>query len=268
MKILTAGQMQGVDRATTEIYGVPSLTLMENAGRSVVRFLHQRYSPLEAQEIVVLCGRGNNGGDGMVVARMLRELGHGPRVLLLADPEGLRGDAEANYKRLAEGGLPLTVPDHASWQEIKGRLSSVTLVVDAILGTGLSKPLSGFLLEVVRDIPAVFPRAKVVAIDLPSGVAADSGDLIGECARANASVTFTAPKVAHIFPPACEKVGEWVVRPIGTPPEALVANPDFFLNLLDPHDLEWLVKSRKLESHKGNFGHVLVVGGSVGKTGA
>jgi hydroxyethylthiazole kinase-like uncharacterized protein yjeF len=268
MKILTAAQMQDVDRATTERYGVPSLTLMENAGRSVVKFLHQRFSPLEAQEIVILCGRGNNGGDGMVVARMLRELGVEPRVLLLADPARLKGDAEVNYKRLAQSGAPLTVTDHASWQELKGKLGSASLVIDAILGTGLSKPLRGFLLEVVRDIPAVFPKASIVAVDLPTGVSADSGELIGECVRADASATFTAPKVAHVFPPACEKVGEWVVRPIGTPAEALEANPDYFLNLLEPHDLEWLVQPRKLEAHKGIFGHVLVIGGSVGKTGA
>jgi ADP-dependent NAD(P)H-hydrate dehydratase / NAD(P)H-hydrate epimerase len=268
MKILTAAQMQDVDRATTERYGVPSLTLMENAGRTVVKFLYQRFSPLEAQVIVILCGRGNNGGDGMVVARMLRELGVKPNVLLLADPERLRGDAEVNYNRLAQSGLPLTVPDHASWEETKSKLGNASLVIDAILGTGLSKPLSGFLLEVARDIPAVFPKSKVVAIDLPTGVAADTGELIGECVRADASVTFTAPKVAHVFPPACEKVGEWIVRPIGTPAEALESNTEFFLNLLQPNDLEWLVRPRKLEAHKGNFGHVLVIGGSVGKTGA
>jgi ADP-dependent NAD(P)H-hydrate dehydratase / NAD(P)H-hydrate epimerase len=268
MKILTAAQMQDVDRLTTERYGVPSLTLMENAGRCVVKFLHQRFSPLEQQTIVILCGRGNNGGDGLVVARMLRELGLKPEVLLLADPGRLTGDAAINYKRLAESGPPATVPDHAAWHEIKGKLSNVSLVVDAILGTGLSKPLGGFLLEVVRDVPALFPRAKVVAVDLPTGVSADSGDLIGECVRAYASVTFTAPKIAHIFPPACGQVGEWVVRPIGTPPEALENNPDYFLNVLQPHDLEWLVHPRKLDAHKGNFGHVLVLGGSVGKTGA
>ena len=268
MKILTAAQMQYVDRITTERYGVPSLTLMENAGRSVVKFLHQRFSPLERQEIVILCGRGNNGGDGMVVARMLRELALKPRVLLLADPERLSGDAEVNYKRLAQNGLPTTVPDTASWNEIKVKLGNVSLVIDAILGTGLSKPLGGFFLEVVRDIPVVFPQAKVVAVDLPTGVAADCGDLIGECVRADASVTFTAPKIAHVFPPACERVGEWVVRPIGTPVEALESNPDFFLNTLQPEDLGWLVQPRKLEGHKGNYGHVLVLGGSIGKTGA
>ena len=268
MKILTAAQMQEVDRITTERYGVPSLTLMENAGRSVVKFLHQRFSPLEEREIVILCGRGNNGGDGMVVARTLRELGVAPRVLLLADPERLSDDAQVNYKRLAASGLPETVADHAAWQEIRSKLGNCSLVIDAILGTGLSKPLGGFLLEVVRDISIVFPKAKVVAVDLPTGVAADSGDLIGECARADASVTFTAPKAAHVFPPACEWTGEWVVKPIGTPPEALENHPDYFLNILQPVDLEWLVRPRKLEAHKGSFGHVLVLGGSVGKTGA
>ena len=268
MKILTAAQMQEVDRATTERYGIPSLTLMENAGRSVVKFLHQRFSPLEAQEIVILCGRGNNGGDGLVVARLLQEFGIEPRVLLLADPKSLRGDAEVNYQRLAQSRLPETVSDHASWQGIKSKLGNTSLVIDAILGTGLSKPLAGFLLEVVRDIPATFPKAKVVAVDLPTGVAADSGELIGECVRADASVTFTAPKIAHVFPPACEKVGEWIVRLIGTPPEALNDNPEFYLNILQPCDLEWLVRPRELEAHKGTFGHVLVIGGSVGKTGA
>ena len=268
MKVLTAAQMQEIDRLTTERYGVPSLTLMENAGRSVVKFLHQRFSPLEAQDIVILCGRGNNGGDGMVVARMLREMGIMPQVLLLADPGNLSGDAEVNYKRLADGGLPLTVPDKASWEAVKGKLSNATLVIDAILGTGLSKPLSGFLLDVVRDIPVVFPKAKVVAIDLPTGVSADTGELFGESVRADASVTFTAPKIAHVFAPACERTGEWVVRPIGTPPEALEENPEFYLNVFLPEELEWVVRPRKLEAHKGNFGHVLVLGGSVGKTGA
>ncbi|HKT11203.1 MAG TPA: NAD(P)H-hydrate dehydratase [Terriglobia bacterium] len=268
MKILTAAQMQGIDRATTERYGVPSLTLMENAGRSVVQFLQERFSPLEKQEIVILCGRGNNGGDGLVVARMLRELGLQPRVLLLALPERLKGDAEVNYKRLAKTGAALSAPDHASWEKFKGEMGNASLVIDAILGTGLSEPLGGFLLEVVRDTPRVFPKARIVAVDLPTGVAADSGELIGECVQADASVTFTAPKVAHVFPPACEKAGEWVVSPIGTPAEAFEGRPDLFLNILQPHDLEWLVRPRKLESHKGTFGHVLVLGGSVGKTGA
>ncbi|MCL5006194.1 MAG: NAD(P)H-hydrate dehydratase [Acidobacteria bacterium] len=260
--------MQQIDRLTTERYGVPSLTLMENAGRGVVEFLEQRFSPLSTRKIAILCGRGNNGGDGLVVARLLRERGLEPRVLLLAEPGNLRGDAAVNYERLAARGAPEVVPDPAAWQRIKSSLQGCTLLVDALLGTGLSKPLGGFLLTVVQDFPSVFTQARIVAVDLPTGVLADTGDLIGECVRADASVTFTAPKVAHLFPPACHRVGEWIVRPIGTPPDALESNPDLFLNVLQAEDLEWLVRAREPEAHKGNFGHVLILGGSVGKTGA
>jgi ADP-dependent NAD(P)H-hydrate dehydratase / NAD(P)H-hydrate epimerase len=268
MKILTAAQMQEIDRLTTERYGVPSLTLMENAGRGVVEFLERRFSPLEAEKIVILCGRGNNGGDGLVVARMLRERGLKPRVLLLADPDRLSGDAAVNYKRLAQNGAPEDVRDSVAWRRIKGELIDCSLLLDALLGTGLTKPLGGFLLEVVQNFPTVFPQARIVAVDLPTGILADTGELIGECIRADASVTFTAPKVAHLFPPACQRVGDWVVKAIGTPSEALENNSDLFLNVLQLEDLEWLVRPRQLEAHKGNYGHVLVLGGSVGKAGA
>ncbi len=260
--------MQEIDRLTTEHFGVPSLTLMENAGRGVVEFIEQRYPPLEGRKIVILCGRGNNGGDGLVVARLLRERGLQPRVLLLADPGKLSGDAAANYARLAENSAPEVAPDLAAWQRIKNSFRDCSLLIDALLGTGLTKPLGGFLLAVVQDLPSAFPQAKVVAVDLPTGVLADSGELIGESICADASVTFTAPKVAHVFPPACERVGNWVVKPIGTPPEAFEIDPNLFLNILQQEDLEWLVHPRKLAGHKGNYGHVLILGGSVGKTGA
>ncbi|HUZ46069.1 MAG TPA: NAD(P)H-hydrate dehydratase [Terriglobia bacterium] len=268
MKILAAAEMQEIDRLTTERYGVPSLTLMENAGRGVVEFLVRRFPPLEGRKIVILCGRGNNGGDGFVVARLLRDKGLKPRVLLLADPAKLRGDAAVNYERLAESGPPESVPDPAAWRGIKDGLCDCTLLIDAMLGTGLTKPLGGFLLEVVLGIPSVFPQAQIVAVDLPTGVLADTGDLIGESVHADASVTFTAPKIAHLFPPACRRAGDWVVKAIGTPPEALETDPDLFLNVLQAGDLGWLVRPRELESHKGSYGHVLVLGGSVGKTGA
>jgi len=268
MKILTAAQMQRIDRLTTERYAVPSLTLMENAGRGVVEFLAGRFLPLTAHHIVILCGRGNNGGDGMVVARLLREQGVKPRVILLADPQALKGDARATWERLAASGAPEVVLDSEAWQRVKSGLEEATLVVDALFGTGLTKPLEGFFAEVVRDINAASAQARIVAVDLPSGVSADTGELIGECVRAHASVTFTAPKIAHVFPPACERVGEWVVKEIGTPAEALDSDPELSLNLTERADLGWLLKPRKLDAHKGDFGHVLILAGSVGKTGA
>ncbi|MGH9344150.1 MAG: NAD(P)H-hydrate epimerase, partial [Terriglobia bacterium] len=267
MKILTAAQMQRIDRMTTERWGVPSLHLMENAGASVARLLSERYAPLASQKILVVCGRGNNGGDGFVVARLLRKSGLNPRVLLFAEPVLLQGDAAVNYTRLTESGAPEIVPDAEAWRKIRPSVSDSALIVDALLGTGLSKPLGGFLLEVVRDLNGI-SGARRMAVDVPSGLSADTGELTGEYIQADASVTFTAPKYAHIFPPACEHVGEWKVEEIGTPREKMENDPDLFLNLIRREDLLWLTAPRKLDSHKGMYGHALILAGSVGKTGA
>jgi NAD(P)H-hydrate epimerase len=268
MRILTAAQMQRVDRLTTERYGVPSLTLMENAGRGVMEFLAERFAPLEQQRIGILCGRGNNGGDGLVVARLLRDQGLKPRVLLFAGPQKVQGDAAVNLERLATSGMPEVVESPEAWQRIKPSLKGATLLVDALLGTGLTKPLGGLLLQVVREVNTELAAAQVVAVDLPSGISADTGELIGEHVRVGFSVTFTAPKIAHIFPPACGRVGEWVLRQIGTPPQALESDSELFLNLACREDLAWMARPRKPDAHKGSFGHVLVLAGSVGKTGA
>ena len=268
MKVLTAAQMQRIDRLTTERYGVPSLTLMENAGHSVVEFMEKHFAPLAAHRIAIICGKGNNGGDGMVVARLLRERGCEPRVVLLAYPDALKGDAAVNYQRLAASGAPDNAESPEAWERLRPSLAGTTLVVDAILGTGLSKPLEGFLLQVVRDVNRDLAAAKVVAVDLPSGISADTGELIGEFVRADASVTFTAPKVAHVFPPAGQQVAVWETKPIGTPSEAMASDHDLKLNLTTRQDLAWLLEPRKADANKGNFGHVLLLAGSVGKTGA
>jgi hydroxyethylthiazole kinase-like uncharacterized protein yjeF len=268
MKILTASEMQRIDRLTTERYGVPSLTLMENAGRGVVEFLSRRLAPLEQHRIAILCGKGNNGGDGMVVARLLRDQGLRPRVLLFADAGSLRGDAGANYQQLCPSGTPEVVEGPEAWHNLRASLQNTTLFVDALLGTGLAKPLEGYFLEVVRDVNREFPAARVLAVDLPSGISADTGEVIGEHMRADFSVTFTAPKIAHVFPPACERVGEWVVKQIGTPSEALECEPGLSLYLASPQDVSWIAQPRPVTAHKGNYGHVLILAGSIGKTGA
>jgi hydroxyethylthiazole kinase-like uncharacterized protein yjeF len=268
MKILTAAQMQRIDRITTERYGIPSLALMEKAGAGVVEFVSKRFNPLGQHRIAVLCGRGNNGGDGFVAARLLRDQGFNPEVVIFGQPKELTGDAATTYRRLATSGEPAAVPDLGAWNQIRPRLKDTTLFIDALVGTGLSKPLHGLLLEVIRDMNSKFPGASRIAVDLPSGLSADDPELIGECVHADASVTFTAPKYAHVFPPACEEAGEWSVVDIGTPPEALENDPELFLRLVEREELSWLRVPRKIDSHKGSFGHVLVVAGSFGKTGA
>jgi ADP-dependent NAD(P)H-hydrate dehydratase / NAD(P)H-hydrate epimerase len=180
----------------------------------------------------------------------------------------LRGDAATNYGRLLPSGSPEVIANAEAWQATAPSLNGTTLFVDALLGTGLTKPLGGFLLEVVRHINKAFPAARVLAVDLPSGISADCGELIGEHMRADFSVTFTAPKIAHVFPPACERLGEWVVRQIGTPAEALENDSSLTLNYTDRQDVDWIATPRSASGHKGNYGHVLILAGSIGKTGA
>jgi NAD(P)H-hydrate epimerase len=259
MKVLTAAQMREVDRRTSEM-GIPGIVMMENAGHRVVEFLAERFAPLPAQRIVVLCGKGNNGGDGMVIARQLHTRFHPQalHVVLLAAPEDLKGDAAANYKMLAACGCPV-------WSEIPAEARLATLVVDALLGTGISGPAAGAMLEGIRQINDGFPLAKVVAVDIPSGMPSDSGEPAGETARADYTVTFTAPKVGQVLPPNCDGVGELVVGPIGSPPELY---EDAWLSLLEPEMFEELLEPRPAGGHKGTFGHVLVVAGSRDKSGA
>ena len=259
MKVLTAAQMREVDRRTIES-GIPGIVLMENAGHRVVEFLEKRFAPLSAERIAVLCGKGNNGGDGLVVARQLFTR-FGPRaldVVLLADPAELKGDAAANYRMLEVCGCPVV-------REIPAGARNATLVLDALLGTGITGPATGAMLDAIREINRGFPLAKVVAVDIPSGMPTDTGESAGEFARADATVTFTAPKPAQVSPPNCDRVGELVVGAIGSP-ETLYL--DVWLSLVEPAMFLELLAPRPPGGHKGTFGHVLVVAGSHGKSGA
>jgi len=259
MKVLTAERMREVDRATIEL-GIPGIVLMENAGHRVMEFLAERFSPLSSQRIVVLCGKGNNGGDGLVIARQLftRIRPQSLTVVLLADPAELKGDAAANYRMLMACGCPVA-------RAVTPGTLTTTLVIDALLGTGISGPASGPMLEGIRSINTSFPLAKVVAVDIPSGMVSDGGDSEGEVARADATVTFTAPKPAHVLPPNCNRVGELRVGAIGSP-ESLYE--DVWLEVAEPRHFARLLEARPRGGHKGTFGHVLTIAGSRGKTGA
>jgi NAD(P)H-hydrate epimerase len=243
--------------------GIPGLVLMENAGQRVVELLAREFAPLAGQRIAILCGKGNNGGDGMVVARQLFTRFHplALHVVLVAAPEELKGDAAANYRMLAVCGCPVerTIPAEA-------RLA--TVVVDALLGTGISGPATGAMLEAIREINGGFPLAKIVAVDIPSGMPSDSGEPLGEQARADYTVTFTAPKPGQVLSPNCDAVGKLTVEVIGSPPELYDADDSIWLSLVEPALFRHLLAPRPRDSNKGGFGHVLVIAGSHGKTGA
>lgn len=261
MKVLTAAEMREVDRRTIEL-GIPGVVLMENAGCRVVEFLAERFAPIAEQRIVVLCGKGNNGGDGLVIARQLyTRTTRALHVVLLAEPEDLKGDARAVYTMLRACGCAISA-------DIPAQAQNATLVIDALLGTGITGPATGRMLEGIRKINNSFPFAKVVAVDIPSGMTSDSGETAGTFARADYTVTFTAPKVGQVMPPNCDGVGELVVRPIGTPPELLEKAGHFALSLIEPDMFRALLAPRPRGGHKGTFGHVLVIAGSRGKTGA
>ena len=269
MKVLTAAQMREVDRLTTERFGVPSLQLMENAGTRVMEFLAAQFADLPKRKVVVLCGKGNNGGDGLVVARLLRRMGGHPKVFLFASPEAVRGDAAVNLKRWLETSDELGVINNAEqWEAAKGALAAAEIVVDALLGTGLTGPVEGLLRGMIEDVNRLPPNVRVVAVDIPSGLPSDCGVTGGPVVRADYTVTFTAPKVGQLVSRDCDRVGKLLVRNIGTPAELLEGDPQLKLHWLEPSEFRALPLKRRPDAHKGNYGHVLVVAGSRGKTGA
>jgi len=260
MKIVSAAEMREIDRVSTSRFGIPSLTLMENAGTAVAAFVLERYA--SKQQITVICGKGNNGGDGFVIARKLHEVGKQVQVLLLADPTQLAGDAAEMFRRLP---IPATsiLSSSGLAQDALQKMFNCDLLVDAILGTGFKPPVKGVYAEVVAALNGT--QVPVVAVDLPSGVDADATIAGSDLAvRADSVVTFTAPRPAHVFLNMTQ--GTTMIAQIGSPEEA--AASDLKLNLTTARDIADFLAPRAADANKGNFGHVLVVGGSLGKAGA
>lgn len=269
MKVLTAAEMREVDRLTTERYGVPSLTLMENAGRGVAEFIRQRFPHLERRRIVVLCGKGNNGGDGFVVARHLLQMGAKPVVFLCAAPDEMRGDAATNRQRWQDAGGELrVVRDPAAWQSAKSVLGSAEIVVDALLGTGIRGPAEGLLAEVIHDVNRDGKDKTLVAVDIPSGLSSDAWNARGSSIAADYTITFTAPKIGMLLGLASSSAGQLLVRDIGSPWELIDQVGAGNLRWLESRELAVFASPRKPGGHKGDYGHALIVAGSVGKSGA
>ena len=261
-KVLTPAQMGAVDRATIEA-GIPGIILMENAAHRCVEYLQEKFGPLAAHRIVVVCGKGNNGGDGLAIARQLFTRFHPAelRVVLIADPSDLKGDAAENLKMLRAAGLQ-------EYRDFGPEMRSATLVIDAVLGTGLSGAAKGDALNAIREMNQAFPLAKVFSVDIPSGLAGGTGAISGEYVRADSTVTFTAPKLCHALPPASNFMGDLRIAPIGSV-AALFENDDSIkLALVTRESIAPIFAPRVRDSNKGKYGHVLVVAGSRGKSGA
>jgi NAD(P)H-hydrate epimerase len=267
MRVLNSAQMREADRRTVEEIGIPSLVLMENAGRQAVAAIEAMYSDLLERQVAVLCGRGSNGGDGFVVARTLVQRGVDVSVFLIGRVAEVRGDARINLEILGRLGLTVVeVADSQAWELHFSEVSDCTLIVDAIFGTGLNAPISGFIESVVTDVNA--SGIPVVAIDLPSGLSADSPEPIGPSIEAGLTVTLAAPKLSLVLPPAEMRAGDIVIADIGIPIEVLETVDGPLVDLLTRASMRELIPPRTPDSHKGDYGRVLVVAGSRGRTGA
>jgi hydroxyethylthiazole kinase-like uncharacterized protein yjeF len=260
MKIVSAEEMRSIDRVTSERFGVPSLNLMEHAGLAVAEHVLANYESV--QRIVILCGKGNNGGDGFVAARHLHGRGKTVDLVLLADPADLKGDAAAMYAKSPVKAVIVRSSEELKSDRVRTSLAG-DIYVDAILGAGFKPPVTGLYADAIEFL--IRSNAPVVAVDIPSGADADAMTRQqGTIARANSVVTFTAPRPAHLFSSLAD--GPTCVAPIGSPEEAIVSALN--LNVITAKDIGQLLAPRRADSNKGLYGHVLVVGGSQGKAGA
>jgi NAD(P)H-hydrate epimerase len=266
MKILTASEMGEVDRLSTLRDRVPSLTLMENAGRSVAEFIQSRFSNLAQRRIVVLCGKGNNGGDGFVVARLLKKMGAKPEVYLIGNPREMKGDAATNLNRWKKvGKLNL---DPSLKPEALADLPSGSIIVDALLGTGVRGAVEGRLRDVINHVNERERGRYVVAVDIPSGLQADSGEVEGAAIVADYTITFTAPKPGLVDHEGGHRVGSLLIGQIGSPSALIEETGKGNLRWSEPTEFSAFAIPREAEGNKGDYGHALIVAGSVGKSGA
>jgi NAD(P)H-hydrate epimerase len=277
MKALTSAEMREVDRLTTERHGIPSLQLMEAAGRHVAEAFREmsEASAKRPQKICVLCGKGNNGGDGFVAARHLQSAAAQVAVCLFAKPEELRGDAATNLQRWCEmGGQVRSVLDEASWNAAWSEIVAADAIIDAIFGTGFRGAVSGVVAKAIEDLNRYSDNARaaraslILAVDTPSGLPSDGQAAEGPVLYAHASVTFTAPKLGQLISREASAVGLLKVVEIGSPAALVEEVGRSALRWVEPQEFTALPLVRAVDSHKGLYGHVLVVAGSLGKSGA
>ena len=266
MEVLTGQQMRNVDRRTIDEMGIAGLLLMESAGQGVATALVEDYADDLARGLLIVCGKGNNGGDGFVVGRHLKRMGFSPRILLLAPAEEIRGDAEVNLRAARASGVEIQeVTDRDAWSAARSAIGESSLVLDAILGTGIKGGARGLAARVIQDLNSF--GTCVVALDIPSGLDADSTDVPGVAVGAEHTYTLCRPKLPLVLGAAATHAGSWSVIPIGIPDEA-VRREQAEIEWLDAEAVRELLPERDPETHKGTFGHLMAIAGSRGKSGA
>ncbi len=266
MRLATADQMRNLDSTAINEYGIPGIVLMENAGKSTIDCMMRRFGSLAGKKVAFFVGPGNNGGDGLVMARHIHQAGGLPKVFLLVKPEAMQGDAATNLAIVQK--LPVdivTILDEKALEKAKPEIEDTLVLVDAIFGTGLKRDVAGFFGSVV-ELMNRLPQP-TVAVDIPSGLNADNGSFLGQCVQADLTVTYGLGKPGQFIHPGAHAVGELEVIDIGIPP-GIHHDVGLHLTLLEEDDIAASVPARPKDGHKGTFGHLFVLAGSTGKTGA
>lgn len=271
MQLVTAQQMQEMDKQTIENFGIPGLVLMENAGRGAVKLLIEQFGSLENKKIAVLAGRGNNGGDGFVMARYLMEKGIYVNCFLLSQKTNVKGDAKVNLD-LAEklyaqhsNGRIIEIPDAEVFKTRRAAMLHHDLFIDAVLGTGLNSDVRGFYKDAIELMNA--SGKPIFAVDIPSGLHSDTGKPLGTATRAGATATFAFAKIGHLLYPGNTYTGKLGIVDIGIP-AYIAQEKNLTVTLVEKDEIKALFPPRKFNSHKGTYGHLAVLAGSPGKTGA
>lgn len=266
MLVTTAAEMRALDRLAIDTYGIPGVVLMENAGAQTARILWREFPHIGAQRVGVFCGRGNNGGDGFAIARYLHSAGVAVTVFIIGMPEKIQGDARTHLEILTRSGVkPQIVNSLESGEVVRAQLSGYDLLIDALLGTGLNAEVEGLFQCIIAAINA--SGKPIVSVDIPSGLSADFGTLLGEHVHADLTITMALPKRGLLLYPAAEHVGKLVVVDIGFP-TAVREHASVPCHVLDPFHIAAHLTTRRPDTHKGSYGHLLIVAGGLGKTGA
>lgn len=264
MKVATSEQMRKLDRCATDMFGIPSIVLMENAALAVVDVIADRYP--SADRVALFCGTGQNGGDGFAIARHLLNRGVTPQIFVVGDAPAIKGDARTNLEICQRMNLPVwRVGDEGELDEALARTMNCDLIVDAVFGTGLSRAVTGTLADLFEALSLL--RLPIVAVDVPSGIDASSHRVAGAAVHADITVSFALPKIAHIFSPAADYCGEVIVADVSIP-GSVVAEENIQLAVATIDDVLPFFAPRFADTHKGIYGHVAIHAGSEGRSGA
>ena len=265
MYVATALEMQNIDKRARDEFDIPTLLLMENAALGITRIVEDKLGSVKEKKITVISGKGNNGGDGLAAARLLYNRGARVCIYLLSEPDAIAGDAATNLNIALKMGIELHSTGNYDLRTMKSVINHSHVIIDAILGTGLSSPIKGEYSEIIEMIN--HSQRPVIAVDIPTGINSDTGEVMGIAVKAADTITFAIPKRGHLLYPGSDYTGKLYIVDISIP-NAAIEKESVYVHLLTEEDMTCLIPLRQKDSHKGSFGHVLVIAGSIGKGGA